>query len=91
MTDFSKATTDSISIGSVFELTRESTGEKSVRAILGAWDSDTEGEMIIMPYLSALAKGLMGHKSGDKIKITVRQSVEFWTIGKITRWVDLKR
>jgi transcription elongation GreA/GreB family factor len=47
--------------------------------------------MIVMPYLSALAKVLMGHKSGDKIKITVRQSVEFWTIGKITRWADLKR
>jgi transcription elongation GreA/GreB family factor len=91
LTDFSKASTDSISIGSVFELTRESTGEKSVRAILGAWDSDTEGEMVVMPYLSALAKGLIGHKTGDKVKITVRQSVEFWTVGKITRWVDLKR
>lgn len=89
--DFSKATNDTVGIGSVFELTRESTGEKSVRAILGAWDSDTEGEMIVMPYLSELAKGLIGHKSGEKVKITVRQSVEHWTIGKISRWVDLKR
>ena len=89
--DFSKATPDAIAVGSVFELTRESTGEKSLRAILGAWDSDTEGDIIIMPYLSELAKGLIGHKSGDKVKITVRQSVEHWTIGKIMRWSDVKR
>ena len=44
-----------------------------------------------MPYLSELAKGLIGHKSGEKVKITVRQGVEHWTIGKIMRWADVKR
>jgi transcription elongation GreA/GreB family factor len=89
--DFTKPPADAIGIGSVFDLTRASTGETDTRAILGAWDTDTEGKIMIMPYLSALAKGLMGHKPGETVKISVGQAVEHWTISNLRRWVDLPR
>lgn len=90
-TDFAAAGTDVVGIGSVFDLTRASTGERSTRAILGAWDTDTEGAIVIMPYLSPLAKGLIGRKAGETVKVTVGQSAESWTISNLRRWVDIAR
>lgn len=86
--DFAKAPLDTVGIGSLFELTRASTGTTDTRAILGAWDTDTEGPVIIMPYLSALAKGLIGKKPGELVKVSVGQTVEHWTISNLRRWVD---
>jgi transcription elongation GreA/GreB family factor len=91
VTDFTQVGTDVIGIGSLFDLTRASTGETSTRAILGAWDSDTEGKVIIMPYLSPLAKGLLGRKAGETVKVSVGQSAESWTVSNLRRWVDSAR
>jgi len=90
-TDFASAGTDVVGIGSVFDLTRASTGETSTRAILGAWDTDTEGKIVIMPYLSPLSKGLLGRKAGETVKVTVGQSAESWTVSNLRRWVDVAR
>lgn len=86
ITDFSEAKPDRVGIGSVVELTQESTGNRITYNLLGAWDSDPD--KFILSYQTPLAQGIIGHGVGDTVEIEVAGNRESWTIRQIRRWVD---
>lgn len=88
ITDFTEATTENVGIGSVVELKEGSTGKKHKYAILGAWDSDPEHD--ILSYKTPLAQQLLGKESGSTVSTKIGGNEEEWTILSITRWVDKK-
>lgn len=88
ITDFSDATTDNVGIGSIVELKEGSTGKKHKYAILGAWDSDPEND--ILSYKTPLAQQLLGKEKGEAAATKIGGNEEEWTILKITRWLDKK-
>lgn len=87
VTDFTDATKDSVSVGSVVTL-RPAEGGESVRySILGAWDGDPANH--IVSYQTPLAKALLGGKVGDEIKVEIDGNEATWKIEQIERYVDL--
>ena len=71
-TDFSGVETEVVNIGTIIHF------EGSVNyTVLGAWDSDTDNNVI--SYLSELGNSMLGLKVGDSVKV---QSVDM-TIAKI--------
>jgi transcription elongation GreA/GreB family factor len=88
VTDFSEVTNDNIGIGSVVELKEGSGGKTQRYAILGAWDSDPEND--VLSYKTPLAQQLLGKKSSDTVTIEIGGNVQDWTVLKVERWVDQK-
>lgn len=88
VTDFSEVTNDNIGIGSVVELKEGSNGKTQRYAILGAWDSDPEND--ILSYKTPLAQQLLGKKSSDTVTIEISGNTQEWTVLKVERWVDQK-
>jgi transcription elongation GreA/GreB family factor len=86
VTDFSDVSTDSVGIGSVVELREGSSGELRKYAILGAWDSDPDRD--ILSYLTPLGQRLLSRTVGDVVETEVDGSREKWTVESIARWVD---
>jgi transcription elongation GreA/GreB family factor len=66
-TDFAGTPNDKVGIGTVVELTDLADGTTESLSILGAWDGDTEKNII--SYLSEKAKALIGHVPGDEIDL----------------------
>ena len=88
VTDFSEVTNDNIGIGSVVQLKEGSSGKSQRYAILGAWDSDPDND--ILSYKTPLAQQLLGKKDGDMVTTKISGNEENWTVLKIERWVDKK-
>ena len=88
VTDFSEATTDNVGIGCVVELQEGSTGKTQRYAILGAWDSDPQND--ILSYKTPLAQQLIGKESGETVSTKIGGNEEQWTILSIGRWLDEK-
>ena len=88
VTDFSEATTENVGIGCSVELEEGSTGKKQCYAILGAWDSDPDND--ILSYKTPLAQQLLGKKKGDTASTRIGGNEEVWTILEIKRWLDTK-
>ncbi len=86
VTDFSEVSTDSVGIGSVVELKEASSGQVRKHAILGAWDSDPDRN--ILSYLTPLGQMLLSKKVGDKVETEIDGVREGWTLESIGRWVD---
>lgn len=86
VTDFSDAPKEIVGIGSVVELEVESSKERTVYSILGAWDGVPEQN--ILSYQTPLARALISAKVGDTVSIDVDGHQEGWKIRAITRWVD---
>ncbi|PYI87304.1 MAG: hypothetical protein DME26_06590 [Verrucomicrobia bacterium] len=63
--DFQNARTDVVSIGTKVTVTDLNTQHPETFAILGAWDSDPQENM--MSYLSPMAQSLLGHAAGDEV------------------------
>lgn len=89
VTDFTDATIDNISIGTVVELEQGTTGKTHTYAILGAWDSDPENDII--SYKTPLGQNLLSHSPGETINIEIAGVQEAWTIKSIKRWVDVRQ
>ena len=89
VSDFTDAPTEVVGIGNVVELTEGSTGNKVTYSILGAWDSLPEKN--ILSYKTPLGQSLISKKEGDVVKTVIDDTEEFWTINRITRWVDLQK
>ena len=87
VSDFKDASTNSVSIGSVVELNRLTTGEKVTYTILGAWDGDPEKS--ILSYQTPMARALLGKTENDKIVVEIDGHEETYTVLDIRRWVDL--
>ena len=88
VTDFTEATEDHVGIGSVVELKESSTGKTHRYAILGAWDSDPEND--VLSYKTPLAQALLGKENGTTVKTQIGGNEEAWSVLKINRWVDQK-
>ena len=89
VTDFTDASKDVISVGSVVEVL-QSGAKKTVRySILGAWDSDPEHN--ILSYKTPLAQKLLGRKPGDTVETDIGGNKETWAVKALTRWVDERK
>mgnify|MGYP003108716077 FL=1 len=86
VTDFGDVSTDVVGIGSVVELLQGSTGEVRKYAILGAWDSDPDSD--ILSYLTPLGQRLLSRKVGDTVETEVDGAKEEWKVESVGRWVD---
>jgi transcription elongation factor GreA len=86
VTDFSDASTQIVSIGSVVDLLPASSGKPVTYAILGAWDSDPDGHVV--SYQTPLGKAVLGKQRGDQVTVEIDGHEESWTIKDISRWLD---
>ena len=89
ITDFTGVTNDAVGIGSVVTLKAGSSGKDSTYAILGAWDSDPDQN--ILSYKTPLGQSLLGSSVGETVEIEIDSVQETWTVQSITRWVDKKK
>ena len=58
--------TDTVSLGTVVQVTNLTANRQETFGILGAWDS--EPEKGVVSYLSPMAQALLGHKVGDQVE-----------------------
>jgi len=63
-TDFAGAPTDKVGIGTIVDFKYLDDGSEETYTILGAWDGDTEKN--IVSYLSEIAKALIGKAPGEE-------------------------
>jgi len=68
-TDYASPRLDVASIGTIVQATDLATNQPENFAILGAWDSDPDKD--IVSYLSPVAQSLLGHKVGDEVEFEV--------------------
>ena len=86
VTDFSEATSDQVSAGTVVELRNAASGALSTYTILGAWDGDPDNHII--SYKTVLGAALMGKRPGDTVNVKTGASEENYVIVSIRRHVD---
>jgi transcription elongation GreA/GreB family factor len=88
-TNFMDSPTDIVGVGSVVTMHRvNGKGQKVTYAILGAWDSDPEKN--ILSYMTALGQSILSKAVGDRAVLSVGDKREEWEIDRIERWVDQK-
>ena len=88
ITDFSEATTDQVSVGTVVDLRDVSNGKAVRYSVLGAWDSDPDAHRIA--YKTPLGQALMGKKVGEHVKLKIGSAHQEYQIAGITRFIDAK-
>jgi transcription elongation factor GreA len=89
ITDFSEATTDQVSVGTVVDLRDVATGKAVRYSVLGAWDSDPDAHRIA--YKTPLGQALMGKKVGEHVKLRIGTTNHEYQIAGIVRYVDAKQ
>ncbi|WP_277510027.1 GreA/GreB family elongation factor [Ereboglobus sp. PH5-5] len=87
ITDFTEATTDQVSVGSVVDV-KTASGKNARYTILGAWDSIPEQNIIA--YKTPLGLALLSKKVGDTITVKIGNAEETYTVTAISRYVDAK-
>ena len=88
-TDFADSPTDIVGVGSVVTLHRvRNPQQKACYAILGAWDSDPERN--ILSYQTALGQSILSKAVGTRAALLIGDEKEEWEIDKIERWLDVK-
>jgi transcription elongation factor GreA len=84
ISDFSDATTDQVSVGTIVDL-RDVTNGKAVRyTVLGAWDSDPDNHVIA--YKTPLGQALLGRKVGEHVKLKIAGANHEYQLAGITRY-----
>jgi transcription elongation factor GreA-like protein/transcription elongation GreA/GreB family factor len=68
-TDFANARTEVVSIGTIVRATDLGANQPERFAILGAWDSEPEKD--IVSYLSPMAQAMLNHKVGDEVEFEI--------------------
>jgi transcription elongation GreA/GreB family factor len=88
-TDFADSPTDIVGVGSVVTLHRvNGTPRKVCFAILGAWDSDPD--LNILSYQTALGQSILSKGVGSRAALSIGDEKEEWEIDKIERWLDAR-
>lgn len=87
VSDFKDVTDQHVGIGSVVDLEEASTGKRHRYAILGAWDSDPDND--VLSYKTPLAKALLGKEQGATVTTNIGGNQEKWAVLSIARWVDV--
>jgi transcription elongation GreA/GreB family factor len=83
-TDFSNPRTDVASVGTIVHATDLQTLQAEHFAVLGAWDSDPEHNVV--SYLSPVAQSLLGHKVGDEVEFEIHGVVHRHRLESIQPW-----
>ena len=84
ITDFKKATTAQVSVGSIVEIR---TGGSTVKyTLLGVWDGDPDQD--ILSYKTPMGTALLGKKVGDSVKVKTGNSEDTYQIVSIGRYAD---
>ena len=86
ITDFSEATVDQVSVGTVVTLRELTTGQTPRYTILGAWDSDPANHVIA--YKTPLGQALLGKRAGDQVKVKIGAGEESYEVTRIERYAD---
>ena len=86
-TDFSNASTEVVSIGTLVATTNPANNQPENFTILGAWDSDPDNGII--SYLSPVGAALLNHKVGDEVEFELhgtkrRHRIENIELAKVT-------
>ena len=82
--DITDVKTDKINIGCTVKLKNENNGEEDTYSILGAWDADTEKNII--SYQSPMGKALLGKKIGDTASVDFEGSHMNFKVLEISRY-----
>lgn len=88
VTDFTEVSSENVGVGSVVQL-ESASGERVEYAILGAWDSAPDRD--ILSYKTPLGQALMGKGCGGAAETEIDGNKQTWRILEIQRWVDLGR
>ena len=89
MTSFEDSPTDNVGVGSVVTLKAVADKKrKACFAILGAWDSDPERN--VLSYQTALGQSILSKKVGETATLNIATDSEEWEIVSIERWLDVK-
>jgi len=89
VTDFSEASSEQVSAGTVVELRNVASSALSTYTILGAWDGDPDNNII--SYKTVLGAALLGKRAGEAVKVKTGASEENYVIVAIHRHVDQAR
>lgn len=82
--DITDVKTDKINIGCTVKLKNENNGEEVTYSILGAWDADTEKNII--SYQSPMGKALLGKKIDDTASVDFEGSHMNFKVLEISRY-----
>lgn len=88
ITDFTEATTEQISVGSIVDVQNVTTGQTTRYTILGAWDGNPDKN--ILSYKTPFGAALLGKKAGDVVTVKTGASEEDYKVVTIARYVDQK-
>jgi transcription elongation GreA/GreB family factor len=86
--DFESVDTSSVSIGSVVTIRHLASDESTKFAILGAWDSAPDKNII--SYKTQIAQALLSKRVGDTVETAIDNAKEQWIIEAIERWTGFK-
>ncbi|MCZ8343214.1 MAG: transcription elongation factor GreA [Leptospira sp.] len=82
--DLSDIKTEKVGIGTTVKLKNKQTGESVTYSILGAWDADTEKNII--SYQSPLAKSLLGKNIGNEATLVFGSTETVYEVLDISRY-----
>ena len=85
ITDFTEASNEQVSVGSIVEVKGASSGNATY-TILGAWDSEPEKN--IVSYKTPLGTALVGKQINETVTVKSGGNEEDYTIVSISRYVD---
>jgi transcription elongation factor GreA len=89
ITDFSEASTDAVSVGTIVDLRDVASGKAVRYSVLGAWDSDPDKHIIA--YKTPLGQAVMGKKVGEHVKLKIGVTNHEYQIAGIVRYNDSKK
>jgi transcription elongation factor GreA len=89
ITDFSEASTDAVSVGTIVDLRDVASGKAVRYSVLGAWDSDPDKH--ILAYKTPLGQAIMGKKVGEHVKLKIGATNHEYQIAGIVRYNDSKK
>jgi len=86
VTDFTEASLEQVSVGSIVEIKNVGTSKTIRYSILGAWDGDPDNNVV--SYKTPLGTSLMGKKISETVTVKSGGNSEDYTILSIARYVD---
>ena len=86
ITDFTDASMDQASVGSIVEVKNVANGKVTKYTILGAWDGEPDKNII--SYKTALGTAIVGKKVGETVNVKSGTNEEDYTILSLARYVD---
>ncbi len=88
-TDFSDVTADMVGVGSVVTLEMAGSGKQVTYAILGAWDSDPNKN--VLSYKTPLGQVLLSRKVGESVTTNIDGNEQAYVIRRLQRWIEINK